>query len=355
MSSIQIQQIKCPQCGGQLNSVGPFSPTKICAYCHSEFNVTGVMDKEMPTPERMLVFSTTKDDFERAVLDLLAKEDYAPNDIFDTAAFKDVEGIYLPMYLYEGKYDCSWNCSVGYYENEVVASSDGKSVKNKQVMKYRPQSGSTRNNFAIVCAAYEGPEIKPELIEYARAYHYDRQLAKTFDESFMEGYNFVLHNLDKESTWDKWGNSSIDYLAEQDSLNQIPGEEYKDFRCSVSVDQKHDGRLVFLPFWMVYYDYNGQNHYVIMDGTGNSSIAGTTPVDQERVEAVEKWHKIAKYVQWGAWASLLAIFKGLWIVALIVWIGYFAMRFYANYNEKQILNANRKIREEKLAEILAVG
>jgi len=55
-----------------------------------------------------------------------------------------------------------------------------------------------------------------------------------------------------------------------------------------------------------------------MDGTGNSGITGTYPIDQERVDAVEKWHKISKY------------FK----------------------NEKRIISANKQIREQKLAQLL---
>ncbi|NOR87542.1 MAG: hypothetical protein GQ527_08040 [Bacteroidales bacterium] len=351
MSSIQIQQIKCPECGGQLNSVGPFSPTKICAYCQAEFQVTGTMEKEMEPPERILVFGTNKDDFEKSVLELLAKEDYSPNDIFDHAAFKDVEGIYLPMYLYEGKYECAWNCSVGYTETQVVSTYDGKGVKDKDVMRYRPQSGSTKNNYAIVCAAYEGQEIKSELIDYARAFHYDKSSAKAFDPALLEGYNFVLHNLDKESTWDKWGEESIEYLAEDASLSQIPGEDFKDFMCSVSTEQKHDGRLVFLPFWVVYYDYQDEHHYAIMDGTGNTGITGSTPIDLGRVKQVEKWHKIAKYVKWGAWASLVGILLS-WIIPVVVWAAFFGINFYAKFIEKDIIKQNKDIREAKLAEIL---
>jgi hypothetical protein len=351
MSKIQIQQIKCPECGGQLNSVGPFSPLKTCAYCHSEFQVTGTMDKEMETPDRMIVFKTTKDDFEREVLNMMATEDYAPNDIFESSAFKDVEGIYLPMYLYEGKYECSWNCSVGYYENEVRANSKGDGVKNVEVLKYRPQSGTTKSNYAVVCAAYEGKEIKPELIEYARAFEYDKLSAVKFDEKYLEGYNFVLHNLDKELTWDKYGNSSIEYLAEQKSQEQIPGECYKDFICSTSTDEKSDGRLVFLPFWMVYYEYKGDNYYVIMDGTGNSGITGTYPIDQERVKAVEKWHKISKYFKWAGFASFLAILTTVWI-PIIVWAAFGGSKIYARVNEKRIISANKQIREQKLAQLL---
>lgn len=355
MSSIQIKQIKCPECGGQANSIGLFSSSKKCVYCHTEFVVTGTMEKEMEVPERILPFNTNREDFEKEVLTLFAQEPYAPNDIFDFAAFKDIDGVFLPMYLYEGKYECSWNCSVGYYENEVVASSDGKSVKNKQVLRYRPQSGTTKRDFAIVCAAYEGEEIKPELIEYARALYYDRDAAKSFDEKYLEDYDFVLHNLDKEYTWDKYGINSVEYIAEQDSLEQVPGDTYKDFRCSVSTDEKHKGRLVFLPFWMVYYDYNNEQHYVIMDGTGKSGLTGSTPIDEERVKAVNKWHDLAKYVKWGAWASLIAILWWVWGIPLVAWLAYFSIKFYAKFNENKIIKENKKIRETKLKEILDGG
>jgi len=353
MSSVKIVQIKCPNCGGQLNNVGPFSTTKVCGYCHKEFQVTGTMDKEMDTPDRIVTFKTSKEDFERELLAFLAKEDYAPNDIFDLTEFANVDGIYLPMYLYEGKYESSWNCSVGYSENEVVASSDGKSVKNTTVIKYRPQSGTTKSDYAFVCLAYEGEEVKEELVNYARTFNYDKHGAKAFEPKFLEGFNFMLHNLDKEATWDKWGADTIDYIAEQNSISQVPGETYKDFIYSVSTDTKHDGRLVFIPFWMVYYTYNDEQHHVIMDGTGNNGITGSTPIDWERKAAVQKWYDIAKYVKWGAWASLgFLLLHFFWYAPAAVWIAFFAIKFYAKSNERKILDENKAIRRKKLAEIL---
>ena len=348
MSSIQIVQIKCPNCGGELNSVGPFSSTKVCRYCHTEIQVTGTMSKDMAVPERIILFRTNKEDFEREVLKFLVKEDYAPNDIFELAQFKDVEGIYLPMYLYEGKYECSWNCSVGYYENEVVASSDGKSVRNTKVLKYRPQSGTTKSNYAFVCLAYEGKDVKKELVDYARTFVYDSISAREFNESYLAGYNFMLHNLDKENTWSKYGISTIKYIAEQNSRNQIPGEKYKDFRCSISTDEKHNGRLVFLPFWIVYYQYNNEEHYAIMDGTGNTGLMGSVPVDSARKKAVDLWHDIAKYSKWAAIASLILILARVnIIVPIIFWLIHFGLKFYAKFNQKSIIEKNMKIRQQK--------
>ncbi len=351
--NFEIKQIKCPNCGGELNSVGPFSTTKKCIYCHKEFEVTGTMNKKVDLPERIVVFNTTRDDFEREILSFLVQGDYTPNDIFNYAQFRDVEGIYLPMYLYEGKYDATWNCSVGYYENEVVATFDNKGVKNKRVIKYRPQSGSTKNNFAIVCIAYEGKDVKKELVEYARTYVYDSLSAKAFSPDLLSGYQFMIHNLDKETTWDKWGVNTVKYLAERNSLSQIPGEKYKDFTCGVSVDTKHDGRLVYLPFWSIYYEYNNEVHHAILDGTGKNRITGSIPIDVKRKQSVDIWYTVTGYLKWIRWVSLAGFLNHNFnFLPFLVWIAYFALKFYAGINKKMIVSKNKKIREQKLAELL---
>ncbi len=350
MSSFSLQQVECPKCHGTLNATKPFSGIRTCAYCHTEFEVTGNMSKQTDSPERLVPFHVTKDQFEQAAFEALINADYTPQNIFELTSFDDIEGIYMPMFLYEGKFDASWSCQIGQYENEVRVSGD--TIKNKQVLRYRPHSGTTKGNYAFLCLAYEGPEARPELVDYSRTYVYNAHLSKAFDANDLDGYNFLIHNLDKETTWSRFGESTLKYQGERECERQIPGEHWKDLRCNISAEPKHDGRLAFVPFWMVYYKYDNENHYIIMDGTGTNGPVGSTPVDHDRVKAVESPYKIAKMIGWGA----LALFVILWFTVnfsvgfytgLVLLLGFFGMKIYAGMNKKKIINTARDERWAK--------
>lgn len=320
MSSVKITQIKCPNCGSQINSVNAFSQTRTCAYCKTEFNITGTMDKEMETPERIIPFMTVKDDFESSVLNFIVNDPLTPDDIFDMISFDDTEGVYLPMFLYEGKYECTWNCSVGYQGSEVCVEKDlsGKTyINNKKVIQYTPMSGSNKGNFAFVCTAYEGNEVKPELSEYARTLTYSAEYAKAFEPQILEDQNFLLHNLDKETIWSKFGNGAVKLIAENESIKSVPGDTFKDFRASVVAEPSHTGRLVFVPFWSIYYNYKGEKYFALMNGINKNSVTGSVPVDIERQNKIKKLEKRPKKVLIAAFISLITMFFSPALSALI--------------------------------------
>ncbi len=344
MSTFEFHQVECPKCHGKINSVGRLGgPTK-CMYCGTDFEITGTMTKEIESPERLVPFKTSRNDFERAAFEMLVNADGTPNNIFDLVTFKHVEGIYLPVFLYEGIYDCSWTCKVKQSENG--ADPADKPVK----IKYRSQSGVTKGDYAFVCLACEGPEVRSESAEYLRSFNYDSGASKPFDPADLNDYYFLTPNLDKRKTWNNRGESTLRNTAQMQVMAQIRESDFKDFKCDVSEKPDHDGRPILIPFWMLYYEYAGELHHIMMDGTGKNGIKGTMPIDHDRTDKVEKPFKISKIIM--AAAIILPIilaFFGLFDVALItlaaMWVLFFVHRSYAGWHKKKIIDKARKERQ----------
>lgn len=309
--SLELQQVICPSCKQVITSFSPFAAEVECPYCHNKAFNPLITAKKIPVPERLIVFKTNENDFEQALISNLVERDYVPTDIFNCINPDNVIKAYLPMFLYEGQYQSSWSCKVAYEATEVRATSDGKGVKNKTVKKYAPQTGTSQGNFAFLCLAYEGKDIPEELRTFSTQFPYNTMASKEYDPNLLgldaEDSPMTLPlDADTDLIWNKYGDSLVNQMASDNAKQQLSGEDIKDFRASSSYNLKHNGRFVLAPFWFVYYTYNNEKHYFIMDGLGENT-AMTTPIDQEEVAFVNGKERIKTIVSW------------LWPLAILMW------------------------------------
>ena len=309
--SLELQQVICPSCKQVITSFSPFAAEVECPYCHNKAFNPLITAKKIPVPERLIVFKTNENDFEQALISNLVERDYVPTDIFNCINPDNVIKAYLPMFLYEGQYQSSWSCKVAYEATEVRATSDGKGVKNKTVKKYAPQTGTSQGNFAFLCLAYEGKDIPEELRTFSTQFPYNTMASKEYDPNLLgldaEDSPMTLPlDADTDLIWNKYGDSLVNQMASDNAKQQLSGEDIKDFRASNSYNLKHNGRFVLAPFWFVYYTYNNEKHYFIMDGLGENT-AMTTPIDQEEVAFVNGKERIKTIVSW------------LWPLAILMW------------------------------------
>ena len=309
--SLELQQVICPSCKQVITSFSPFAAEVECPYCHNKAFNPLITAKKIPVPERLIVFKTNENDFEQALISNLVERDYVPTDIFNCINPDNVIKAYLPMFLYEGQYQSSWSCKVAYEATEVRATSDGKGVKNKTVKKYAPHTGTSQGNFAFLCLAYEGKDIPEELRTFSTQFPYNTMASKEYYPNLLgldaEDSPMTLPlDADTDLIWNKYGDSLVNQMASDNAKQQLSGEDIKDFRASNSYNLKHNGRFVLAPFWFVYYTYNNEKHYFIMDGLGENT-AMTTPIDQEEVSFVNGKERIKTIVSW------------LWPLAILMW------------------------------------
>lgn len=304
---LELQQVICPSCRQSITSFSIFTTEVECPYCHNKAFNPLITAKKVPIPERIITFQTSEKDFERALVENLINRDYIPIDVFQCIGTGKVVKAYLPMFLYEGKFHSSWTCQMP--ANEVRATSDGKS-ENKTVMKL--QMGVSEGNFAFLCLAHETKDIPEELHNFTMQFPYNAIMSKDF--------NYDLLTLDSENTpitlepdtsaeliWNKYGDSYVNKIAEERAKKQLGKTDFQDFNASSSYQlEQKEGRLVMVPFWFVYYTYNNERHYFIMDGVGENH-AMSTPINKEEVNFVQTKERIKEIIDFA------------WILAILIW------------------------------------
>ena len=161
-------------------------------------------------------------------------------------------------------------------------------------------------------------------------------------------------DTDADLVWTKYGDSLVNELASDNARQQLSGEEIKDFHASNSYDLKHNGRLVLAPFWFVYYTYNNQRYYYIMDGLGENNTM-STPVDQNEVNFVNGKERIKKIVNW-CWPLAIVMW---WlinftaaIITLVVWfIAKIVVKKVMDSQIQKHLDASRAARADAAAKL----
>ncbi len=357
MATLELQQVKCPSCGRVITSFNPFQSEVECPYCHNKAFNPLITAKQIPVPERIIPFQTTQEDFEKKLIDALVNTDFVPTDVFDHIETNDVVKAYLPMYLYEGKYQASWNCKVGYKTQE--ASKSGDNVEIKTVTRYQPANGVSNGQFSFLCLAYEGQDVPEELQTFTTTFPYSVMDSKAYDPALLnldvdKDLQTVALNADSDLVWNKWGQRLVDRLAYESAEEQVKGQDIKDFRCTSNYDLKTEGKFIMVPFWFVYYTYKGQQYYFLMDGLGANGNYNN-PEDAKQLKKAKTFNTIEKVLKW-SWVLALIMwmlinFNACWIT-LIVWlVAWLGVKITFSILLKSMHKASKAQRQEAAAKL----
>ena len=326
--TLELQQVKCPSCRRVITSFNPFLAEVECPYCHNKAFNPLITAKKVPVPERLILFQTEEKDFEKSMVSHLVEGEYVPRDIFQCIGTGKVVKAYLPMFLYEGRYEASWSAKVAYDADQIPLEPGKSNVRT--IRGYLPQNGTARGNFAFLCLAYEGDDIPEELRNFANKFPYKTSASKEYDPTLLKekGLTTLALNADSDVVWSRAGERQVNDLAYNCALEQLSGQDVKNFHCTSSYELKHSGRYVLAPFWFVYYTYNREQHHFLMDGLGEFA-AMSMPVDQEEVKYVKRKKRTRKTIFWlwpllaigyflGLEPALVFLFFVIWLIAAIV-------------------------------------
>lgn len=349
MSTIQLQQVKCPNCGAPITAFNEFKPNVECPYCHQVLhnpNATAVR-KDMPQPDRMITFKTKEEDFGEHLVTALIKRNYIPQDIFDHLSAGDVIKAYLPMFLYEGKYQATWN---GEVEEEYESNGERKT-------RYSHVNGNAFGNFSVMCLAYQGNDIPAELQEFSHTFPYNVNDTQQYDpQELGDDVITLTMNADSDLVWERNGRELVEKQSEREAQRQA-GYNVRNFQSSCSYDLLSKGRLVMVPFWFVYYTYMEEKYYFLMDGLGQHEQL-TAPVDKEEKKRVNQFN-------WLFWVTGAILLLGILFnfmdsmkstATATMTIGGIALAATAIFyflRRKSILSASEEMRKQGAARFLA--
>ena len=286
----EFKKISCENCGGEL-IFSPGTQLSSCNFCGSEFNIQNSKDTQFKSVEKILPFSTTKEEFEIAALEWLSEGDLTPDDILESSMFNNQVGVYLPMWMYVGRYDGSWSASSGYLREEeyVGKSFDGKKLerKTRTVTDWRPSNGNCKGDFQFLATASADSSIPSSVKAFSHDVEVTRNNLKDFKLEYSQGFSLLEIQLESDECWELHGEWQANHYVESVTKQRIPGDKYKDFYVDAVYDLTNKVSC-YVPFWLRNYKYSNEDFHLYMDGSNTIRINGERPIDQDRSAEVDK-------------------------------------------------------------------
>ena len=264
-----IRTFLCDACGGELITDDHTAAT-FCPYCGNPTILPGRVSGGL-RPEGVIPFKTTKEDAQRAFLNLCKGKPLLPKFFTQTQQVEKITGLYVPFWLY----DCEGSFTGSFKATQIHTWSDSKydfTRTNHFLLQRRaeatftgiPMDGSSKMEDAFM------ESIEPfdysQLVDFDMAY-LTGYLADKYDVPAENGEPRIKERVDT-SIQGKVQESLIGYHTVVPTTRQLQVKHSK-------------ARYVLLPVWILNTKYNDKIYTFAMNGQ-TGKITGTLPICPKR-------------------------------------------------------------------------
>ncbi|MBO4398537.1 MAG: hypothetical protein J5795_00225 [Lachnospiraceae bacterium] len=262
----------CKSCGAQILTDETTAATH-CPYCDSEVVINDAFDGGL-RPNGVIPFKITKERMKEIVNSFGKGKKLLPRDFFTNKRVSDVQGIYVPFWLFDGTVDGSVT-----FDAEKTRRYDEGDYRVEEISHYRldregqlgfrnvPVDGAVKMDDALMESI--GPYDFSEITEFQTAY-LSGFLADRFDQD-PDASIGRAEELMMASTMDRFKSTANSYSNVRAASKNLR-------LLSPSV------RYVLLPVYIINCKYGGKDYrYAINGQTGK--MVGELPVSKQRKNA----------------------------------------------------------------------
>ncbi|HYX38114.1 MAG TPA: hypothetical protein VE954_33865 [Oligoflexus sp.] len=256
--------------------------------------------RQVIRPESVVPFSidakAIQDLFSRWVQSLW----FRPHALKRLARVSDVQGVYIPYWVFDATVHSDWQVLAGYYyyETETYTDTDanGRTVsKTRQVQKTRwvPAAGSRvdLHDERLICAS---KGLSQDLA--AQLQTFDTSLLKPYEPAYFMGWRAEECQIHLNDAWQK-----AVTLIENEQTQRCSGNVPGDTQMSLQVDNQFSNerfKHVLLPIWISAHRYPDQTFQFLVNGQ-TGEVQGKAP--------------------WSYWKIGFLIVFALFVMAALIW------------------------------------
>lgn len=285
-------QYTCISCGGQVE-IGTFTSATRCPYCNNYLIVGKRIDGDFK-PSLILPFKIDKDDAVSLLDREFKKRLFAPSSFLTEKTLKDMNGRYVPFFLYDMDVHSSFRGT-------------GKKIRSWTSGDYRYTETSYYQLIREMEASYDNVpvdasiEMDDKVMDLMEPFEYSELMS--FKPKFLSGFFGEVYNK-PASEYEQRAEAKAKESAEKlisDTLGDYTGvvAEHKNHAIShMGID------YALMPVWVYAYNYRNKIYNFYVNGQ-TGKIVGKTPVSKPKLLA------------YGATVGAL-VFAGLTILSQIM-------------------------------------
>lgn len=285
---INVLAYHCENCGANI-ILGKNTASTSCVYCKSSAIIKDRLEG-LYAPTRIITFKYSKDDAINNFKELCKGRKLMPNDFDDLKNIQDMEGLYVPFWLYncENKTLLDANCQ------RISTWTDSRYINTKTsyykvsvdgtlIFTNVPNDAASRFDDKVMHA------IEP----------FDYQEFKDFNMSYLSGYISEKYDVLEKEAYEV-AKRRIDDDSKRYLLNKINGYDNKYVSSYNSEVSLLNNEYVLLPVWVLNIKYNNKIYRFAMNGQ-TGKMVGEIPVSRKKL-----------------WILILSVFFGVFIACLLI-------------------------------------
>lgn len=274
------REIHCQSCGADLSLASGHLATT-CPFCASHRVIArDETHARMLRPGHLIPFQVDPQGGARMLRDWLAQGWMHPPALRRVAASAQLNGVYLPFWIFSARLKTSWQAEVG--RKRTRTTWDGK---RKTEIKWKWKSGHL--NVRVDDMLSPGTsKINTRLLK--RLYPFDLAALTVYTPNYLAGWQAQAYDVGLRPAWDQarnWMREQAKGAAQRD----INAKYVRNFGMTADLEDER-WRYVLLPVYLAAYRFGDKTYQVMVNGQ-SGQVAGQKPVAWLRV--------------WGALAALL--------------------------------------------------
>ncbi|GGA42260.1 TFIIB-type zinc ribbon-containing protein [Paenibacillus physcomitrellae] len=268
----QAQEYHCTSCGAVIITDADTSATT-CSFCGSAVVLGDRLTGDL-APALVIPFSISKEEAMKAFKKWCKNGLLTPNGFMTADRVKSITGIYVPFWLYE----LHNNVEVQGHATRVrtYTRGDYQITETQHFEVYR----RLKLNYKRV-PVDASKKLNDELMDKLEPFPYGEM--KDFKTPYLAGFIAEKYSFDDGELLPRAKGKIRGYIesAISSSVSGYTTVNYTNKNIDTSLKQSD---YALLPVWMVYYDFNKQQHTFAMNGQ-TGKVVGKPPISKAKVTA----------------------------------------------------------------------
>lgn len=265
-----MRAYNCSSCGAQL-MVDQVTAVTQCPYCGNNAVLPGQLS-DVLKPDYVIPFKLGKDDAVKALSNYYGNKKFLPNSFTEGNHLEEVQGVYVPFWLYSGVADGDM-----YFSGERITSWSDRKNNYTQTDHYNlHRVGSLEFVRVPVDGSTRMPDEHMDAIE-----PFDYGELTEFSVAYLPGYVTDRYDLDVQEC-DGRARKRVEATCKQTIQGTATGYTgVRETASSVDVAWSNVA-YALLPVWMLHTKWNGNDYLFAMNGQ-TGKLIGDLPIDNGKV------------------------------------------------------------------------
>ncbi|MFD1066449.1 TFIIB-type zinc ribbon-containing protein [Oceanobacillus locisalsi] len=265
----EAKEYHCENCGAVVLTDADTTATS-CSFCGAGVVLADRLSGDL-APAKVIPFTISKEEAMQAFKKWCKNGRLTPKGFMTADRVKNITGMYVPFWMYD-------------LDNDVDVKATGTKVRTYRRGDYRYTETKYYRVYRDIDVSYlkvpvdASEKMNDELMDKLEPYDYNK--LESFKTPYLAGYLAEKYNYTDEELFDRV-KAKIRGFLDTYIASTIRGYS------SVSYQQKNirtkqaNSYYVLLPVWMVYYDFDQQEHTFAMNGQ-TGKIVGKPPLSYSK-------------------------------------------------------------------------